>query len=255
MTEQVADGRANEQRVALVTGGARRVGAAIVRRLHAAGWRIMLHYRASSADAAALADELNQLRAASVATVQLDLLDTPRLPELVQATLATFGRLDALINNASSFYATPVGSFSEAAWDDLLGSNLKAPLFLAQAAAAALADTHGCIVSMVDIHTERPYPHFMLYTAAKAGLVAMTRGLARELAPAVRVNAVAPGSNLWPEHGKAFDAVEQQRIVDTIPLQRIGAPEDLAQAIEFLLNAPYLTGVVLPVDGGRSVVL
>ncbi|KAF0814012.1 3-oxoacyl-[acyl-carrier-protein] reductase FabG [Andreprevotia sp. IGB-42] len=248
------DGRA-EERVALITGGAKRVGAAIVRRLHAVGWRVVLHYRASSAEADALADALNATRAGSVVTVQLDLLDTVRLPELVATATAHFGRLDALINNASSFFATPVGTFSEAAWDDLLGSNLKAPLFLAQAAAPVLARTRGSIVSIADIHTERPYPQYILYTVAKAGLVAMTRGLARELAPDVRVNAVAPGSNLWPEHGKAFDAAEQQRIVDTIPLQRIGEPADLAQAIEFLLNAPYLTGVVMPVDGGRSVVL
>lgn len=252
MAEQ-AEGSA--ARVALITGGARRVGAGIARRLHVAGWRIVLHYRASNAEADALAAELNAQRADSVITVQLDLLDTARLPELVAAAITHFGRLDALINNASTFYATPIGQFSESAWDELLGSNLKAPLFLAQAAAPELAKTRGCIVSIADIHTERPYPQYMLYTVAKAGLVAMTRGLARELAPDVRVNAVAPGSNIWPEHGKAFDAAEQQRILDTIPLQRIGAPDDLAQAIEFLLNAPYLTGVVLPVDGGRSVVL
>ncbi|UXY16213.1 pteridine reductase [Chitiniphilus purpureus] len=242
-------------KVALVTGGAKRVGAGVVRFLHARGWRVLIHYRGSAAAAAALAAELNALRPASAATVQLDLLQTARLPELVAAALECFGRLDAVINNASSFFATPVGAFTEAAWDELVGSNLKAPLFLAQAAAPALAHTGGAIVSIADIHVERPSPGFALYTAAKAGLVAMTRGLARELAPAVRVNAVAPGANLWPENEAVFDDAERARIEASIPLGRVGGPQDLAQAIHFLLEAPYLTGVVLPVDGGRSVVL
>ena len=243
------------EKVALVTGGARRVGAGIVRYLHERGWRVALHYRSSVADAQALADELNATRPESVALFQADLLDTASLPPLITEVLRRFGRLDALINNASSFFPTPVGEFTENAWHDLLGSNLKAPIFLAQAAVVALRETHGAIISIADIHADRPYPEHTLYTVAKAGLVAMTRSLARELAPQVRVNAVAPGSNLWPDHDSVFDATERARIEATIPLGRTGTPQDLAQAIHFLLEAPYVTGVILPVDGGRSVVL
>ena len=242
-------------KVALITGGARRVGAGTVRELHAHGWNILLHYRSSADDAEALAAELNTVRPASVALFQLDLTETARLPELVQAVLKRFGRLDALINNASSFYATPVGQITETAWDDLIGSNLKAPLFLAQAAAAELAKTGGCIVNIADIHVERPLAGFPVYTIAKAGVAALTRSLARELAPQVRVNAIAPGVNLWPENDTDFDAAERARILATIPLGRNGEPQDIAQAIRFLLEAPYLTGVILPVDGGRNVFL
>lgn len=242
-------------KVALITGGARRVGAGTVRELHAHGWNILLHYRNSAADAEALAAELNAVRPASAALFQLDLTETARLPELVQAALKRFGRLDALINNASSFYSTPVGQITEIAWDDLIGSNLKAPLFLAQAAAAELAKTGGCIVNIADIHVERPLAGFPVYTIAKAGVAALTRSLARELAPQVRVNAIAPGVNLWPENETDFDAAERARILATIPLGRNGEPQDIAQAIRFLLEAPYLTGVILPVDGGRSVFL
>lgn len=242
-------------KVALITGGARRVGAGTVRELHAHGWNILLHYRSSAADAEALAAELNAVRPASVALFSLDLTETARLPELVQAALKRFGRLDALINNASSFYATPVGQITETAWDDLIGSNLKAPLFLAQAAAAELAKTGGCIVNIADIHVERPLAGFPVYTIAKAGVAALTRSLARELAPQVRVNAIAPGVNLWPENETDFDAAERARILATIPLGRNGEPQDIAQAIRFLLEAPYLTGVILPVDGGRNVFL
>ncbi|AOY00576.1 pteridine reductase [Jeongeupia sp. USM3] len=245
----------SQDRVALVTGAAKRVGAGLVRYLHARGWRVVIHYRSNGDAARALAAGLNAVRPGSAVVAGLDLLDTGRLPELVDAALNAFGRLDALVNNASAFYPTPVGEFTEAAWDELVGSNLKAPLFLAQAAAKALAASGGSIVSIADIHADRPYPGLMLYTVAKAGLVAMTRGLARELAPAVRVNAVAPGANLWPDDGGVFDAAERERILATIPLGRTGTPDDLAQAIAFLLDAPYLTGVVLPVDGGRSVVL
>lgn len=244
-----------DNKVVLITGGAKRVGAGIARYLHARGWRVLLHYRASAEQAQALADELNAIRADSVALYQLDLLQTERLPELVNAALSHFGRLDALINNASSFFPTPVGEFTEAAWLDLLGSNLKAPLFLSQAATPALRETGGAIISIVDIHVERPFPLHTLYTVAKAGLVAMTKSLARELAPAVRVNAVAPGANIWPDEGGIFTQDKQEEILGSIPLGRIGQPSDLAQAIHFLLEAQYLTGVILPVDGGRSIVL
>ncbi len=240
------------EKVALVTGGARRVGAGIVRELHAHGWRILLHYRHSQQEADSLAAELNALRPTSVATCQLDLLQTAHLPTLVDAALVHFGRLDALINNASSFYPTPVGEIDETTWNDLIGSNLKAPLFLAQAAAPELTRTQGAIVSIADIHVERPMAGHPVYTIAKAGIVAMTKALARELAPAVRVNAVAPGVNLWPENEMWFDASARERIQATIPLGRTGAPQDIAHAIRFLLEAPYVTGAILPVDGGRS---
>jgi pteridine reductase len=242
-------------KVVLITGGARRVGAGIARYLHARGWQILLHYRASAQAAQALADELNAIRADSVSVYSLDLLLIERLPELVAAAVAQFGRLDAVVNNASSFFPTPVGEFTESAWLDLLGSNLKAPLFLAQAAAPELRKTRGAIVSIADIHVERPFPEHTLYTVAKAGLVAMTKSLARELAPEIRVNAVAPGANIWPDDGGIFTQKKQDEILGSIPMGRIGRPDDLAQAIHFLLEAPYLTGVILPVDGGRSVVL
>lgn len=243
------------EKVALVTGGARRVGAGTVRALHAQGWRVLLHYRSSGADARALADELNTVRPDSVCLHALDLLQAERLPALVDAAITRFGRLDALINNASSFYPTPVGQISEAVWDDLIGSNLKAPLFLAQAAAPELAKHQGAIVNIADIHVERPLAGFPVYTIAKAGVAAMTRVLARELAPAVRVNAIAPGVNLWPENDTDFDAAERERILSTIPLARTGQPQDIAQAILYLLEASYVTGVILPVDGGRNVFL
>lgn len=239
-------------KTALITGGARRVGAGIVRELHANGWNIVLHYRSSAREAGVLANELEEARPGSVALCRLDLTRTARVSELVESAVVHFGRLDALINNASSFLAEPVGAITEAAWDDLIGSNLKAPLFLAQAAAAELAKVGGAIVNIADIHAERPMAGFPVYTIAKAGVAALTRSLARELAPRVRVNAVAPGVNLWPESATEFDDAERARILATIPLGRNGTPADIAQAVRFLLEAPYLTGVVLPVDGGRS---
>ncbi|MBV1775456.1 pteridine reductase [Burkholderiaceae bacterium DAT-1] len=242
-----------QSKVALVTGGAKRVGACVVRTLHAAGWNVMLHYRSAQTEARALAAELNLLRPNSVATTQADLLNIAGLPVLVQQTIQTFGRLDALVNNASSFFPTQVGDIDEAAWTDLIGSNLKAPLFLAQAAAPELRKTQGAIVSIADIHAERPMKGHVVYSIAKAGLVAMTRSLARELAPEVRVNAVAPGANVWPDGESVFDEVSRQRIISTIPLRRIGEPDDLARTIRFLIeDAPYITGQIIAVDGGRS---
>jgi pteridine reductase len=245
-----------EGKVALVTGGAKRVGAQIVRRLHQGGWRIMLHYRSSANEARALAAELNLLRANSVALAQADLLNIASLPVLVQQTVTQFGRLDALINNASSFFPTKVGEITEDAWVDLVGSNVKAPLFLAQAAAAELRKSQGCIVSIADIHVDRPMRDHVVYTIGKAGLVAMTRALARDLAPEIRVNAVAPGANVWPDADSVFDELQRQRIVNSIPLTRVGEPDDLARTILFLVeDAPYITGQVINVDGGRSVYL
>ena len=239
-----------------MTGGARRVGAAICRRLHAAGANVMIHYRASAAAARALVKVLNAARAGSAACVKGDLLDgdTPRA--VVAACLAEFGRLDVLVNNASSFYATPVGKMNERAWDDLIGTNLKAPLFIAQAAAAELKKRRGSIVNIVDIHAELPLQDYVIYTTAKGGLAALTRSLARELAPAVRVNGVSPGPIVWPDTDIWKSAKTRKHIVDRTLLKRVGEPDDIARAVEFLVaGAPYITGQIIAVDGGRSIAL
>ena len=242
-------------KVVLITGGAKRVGAAICRRLHAAGANLMLHYRASAGEARLLQAELNHTRASSVALIQADLLDIAKLPSLVEQTLATFGRLDALINNASSFFATPIGEITPALWDDLIGTNLRAPTFLSQAAAVPLKRAQGAIVNITDIHAERPLKGYVVYSLAKAGLTGLTRSLARELAPEVRVNAIAPGPILWPDDDQ-FDELSRQRIVSNTPLKREGSPDDIARAVSFLLmDAPYVTGSTIAVDGGRQIAL
>jgi pteridine reductase len=242
-------------KVVLITGGAKRVGAAICRRLHGAGANLMLHYRASAGEARLLQAELNHTRASSVALIQADLLDIAKLPSLVEQTLSTFGRLDALINNASSFFATPIGEITPALWDDLIGTNLRAPTFLSQAAAAPLKRTQGAIVNITDIHAERPLKGYVVYSLAKAGLTGLTRSLARELAPEVRVNAIAPGPILWPDDDQ-FDELSRQRIVSNTPLKREGSPDDIARAVSFLLmDAPYVTGSTIAVDGGRQIAL
>ena len=242
-------------KVVLITGGGKRVGAAICRRLHAAGASLMLHYRKSAGEARLLSAELNHVRANSVALIQADLLETAKLPSLVEQTLQTFGRLDGLVNNASSFFATPLGEITIADFDDLVGTNLKAPLFLAQAAAPALRRAQGAIVNIADIHAERPLKNYVVYSVAKAALVGLTRSLARELAPEVRVNAVAPGPVLWPEDD-SFDELSRQRIISHTPLKREGTPDDIARAVRFLLeDAPYVTGETINVDGGRHVAI
>jgi pteridine reductase len=238
----------------LVTGGAKRVGAAICRRLHAAGARIAIHYRSSEQEALDLQKELNKLRPDSAAIFRADLLELNSLPQLVQMIIKTFGRLDALVNNASSFYATPLAEIDEQQWHDLFGTNLKAPLFLAQAAAPELRRSHGCIVNIVDIHAERPMHGHLLYSTAKAGLVALTKGLAQEMAPQVRVNAVAPGVIVWPENEAWMNEEQRRKIVAHTLLKREGEPDDIARTVQFLVNdAPYITGQVIAVDGGRSV--
>ena len=243
--------------VALITGGARRIGAAIARVLHDAGIDIALHYRASADAAYALADELNRLRPGSATALAAALGDPSAAEQLVAATGEHFGRLDILVNNASTFFATPIGSIDVAAWDDLTGSNLRGPLFLAQAAVQRLATADfpggGCVVNITDIHAERPLKGYPVYCAAKAGLLGLTRSLAVELAPGVRVNAVAPGAIAWPEQGDDFSEAERATIVDHTLLKRIGSPHDIALAVRFLvLEAPYVTGQVINVDGGRT---
>ncbi len=240
---------------ALVTGAARRVGAAIVRRLHAAGANVVVHCHRSRSEAGALASELNAIRAASAAVVVADLLDTAALPDLVRQSLAAFGRLDLLVNNASSFYATPLADVDETQWQDLIGSNLKAPLFLVRAAAPSLREQGGAIVNIIDIHSERPMRDHVIYNAAKGGLAALTRALALDLGPRVRVNGVSPGAIVWPEAGAWENTVEREAIIRRTILGRTGEPEDIAGAVLYLAGAPYVTGQILAVDGGRSIVL
>lgn len=247
MSQSVSD------KVVLVTGGAKRVGAAIARELHRTGARLMLHYNSGQAEAQALQAELNALRAESTATVQADLNRVADLPALIETVIARFGRLDGLVNNASTFYPTPMGEIAEGHWDDLMGVNVRGPLFLSQAAAPYLKRTGGCIVNITDIHAERPLRHYSVYSAAKAALLGVTRALALELGPHVRVNAVAPGPVLWPEND-AFDESTRERIVSHTLLKRAGEPEDVARAVSFLIaDAPYVTGQVIAVDGGRSI--
>jgi pteridine reductase len=241
-------------RVVLVTGAARRVGSTIARHLHAQGAAVALHCRSARAEAEALAAMLNAARAGSATVVQADLLDTAALPALVAAVLAHWGRLDGLVNNASSFFPTPVGAIDEAAWHDLVGSNFKAPLFLAQAAADALRAGNGAIVNITDVHAERPLKGYPLYSAAKGALLTLTRALAVELAPAVRVNAVAPGPILWPDDEQFGDAARADIVRHTL-LKREGSPEDIAAAVAYLLTATYVTGQVINVDGGRTAYL
>jgi pteridine reductase len=238
----------------LVTGGAKRVGAAICRGLHAAGATVAVHYRHAESDAIVLQNELNALRPNTAAVFQADLLDLNALPVLVQAVIAKFGRLDALVNNASSFYPTSLAEVNQENWHDLMGSNLKAPLFLAQAVAAELKNRQGCIVNIADIHAERPLHGHLLYSVAKAGLVALTRGLAIEMSPQVRVNAVSPGPILWPENEAWADEAQREKIVKHTLLRRSGEPNDIAKTVVFLIqDAPYITGQVISVDGGRSI--
>jgi pteridine reductase len=236
----------------LVTGAAKRVGASLARAFHEAGANIVLHYRSSADEAARLAGELEGARPGSIATVQSDLLDVSRFAPLIEATTHAFGQLDVLVNNASSFYPTPVGEITEAHWDDLVGSNLKAPLFLAQAAASALRLSKGLVLNIADIHGMRPLRRYPVYSIAKAGLIMLTKALARELAPHVRVNAIAPGPVMWPEDGADKDL--QAKILERTLLRRLGSPDDVARAAMFFAaDAPYVTGQIVAVDGGRSV--
>lgn len=236
----------------LVTGAARRVGAVIAAGFHAAGARVAVHYRSSKAEAEALVARLNAARADSARAFPADLSDPATCDPLVAAVVRAFGRLDILVNNASTFYATPVGTITPDQFDDLVGSNLRAPLFLAQAAARELARREGLILNIADIHGLRPLGNHAVYSAAKAGLVMLTRSLARELGPVIRVNAIAPGPVMWPERG--VDAALRDRIVARTALKRAGTPEDVARAaIFFATAAPFITGEVLAVDGGRLV--
>jgi len=235
----------------LITGAAARIGAEIARTLHSSGMNIVIHYRSSAAKAEALSASLNEIRENSAQLLQADLLNTQSLDPLVEKAAAIWGGLDVLINNASSFYPTPVGTITEQHWDDLMGSNLKAPIFLSQAATPYLKQSQGCIINIVDIHGFRPMKEHPVYCAAKAGLAMVTQSLARELGPDVRVNGVAPGAIMWPS--SELDPEVQASILERTSLKRQGSPEDIANTVKFLvMDAGYITGQVIPVDGGRS---
>ncbi len=244
-----------EGKVALITGGAHRIGAAIARTLHAQGMKLVIHYHTSEKAARTLQEELHRARPETVMLVRGDLNNGERLAKnLVFETIESFDRLDVLINNASRFYPTPVGESTEAQWDDILGTNLKAPYFLSQAAAAPLKKTNGCIVNIADVYGDRPLIGYPIYSIAKAGVIMLTKSLARELGPEVRVNAIAPGVILWPESN--LDEMSKQRIISRTPLKRSGDPEDIARTARFLIcDAGFITGQVMVVDGGRWVVL
>ena len=238
--------------VALITGSARRIGAEIVRTLHANGMRVIIHYRNSAQEAHALADSLNSSRPDSAAIIQADLDKPDQVRQLAHDALACFGRMDLLVNNASSFYPTPIDQADDADWDKLIHSNLRAPFILSQQLTPALRQQHGCIINIVDVYAEKPLQTHTLYCMAKAGLAMMTKSLARELGPEIRVNGVSPGPILWPEAGQ----MNQQAIQDATALKRSGEPDDIANTVYWLATAaPFITGQILAVDGGRSLAL
>lgn len=244
--------RTLEGKRALITGAARRIGAAITERLHEAGADVAIHYRNSAAEAKELRRKLNDARPDSAEIFAADLNDTGAVSRLIGAVVDWAGRLDILVNNASSFYATPVGSINDAQWDDLIGSNLKAPLFLSQAAWPHLKSAHGTIVNLLDIHSRRPLKNHPVYASAKAGLAGLTRSLAKDLAPEVRVNGIAPGAILWPEEGMTHEI--KNNILKRVPLRRPGDPRDIADCVIYLVrDAMYVTGQIIAVDGGRSI--
>lgn len=242
----------DEAPVALVSGAAQRIGACTVQTLHAAGYRVLLHYRQSSGPAEALAAQLNALREDSCRLLRYDLLSAD-LSALAERVAAQWGRLDLLVNNASSFYPTTLAETTAQQWDDLMGSNLRAPYFLLQALAPMLLQQRGAVVNIADVYAERPLPGYGVYSMAKAGLVMLTKAMAVELAPDIRVNAVAPGAILWPDEANdGFAEEERAAVAQRLPLARKGEPEDIASAVLYLAQAPYITGQILPVDGGRN---
>ena len=238
------------QRVALVTGAAQRIGAEICRHLHAAGFNIIIHYRSSSQAAEQLAANLNGQRSDSAHCIQADLTNRDAVQALAAAAEKHWGHIDALINNASTFYPTPLNQSTQDDWDALFDSNVRGPFFLTQSLTATLSQRRGCIVNLVDIHSERPMTEHTIYSMAKASVAMMTKTLAKEMAPTVRVNGVSPGAILWPE--QALDPDNQSSILNKVPMQTIGDVSDIANTVAFLVNdAPYITGQIIAVDGGR----
>ena len=240
----------NSAPVALITGAAKRIGAQIAKKLHAEGYNVIIHYSHSMHEAHALVDQLNMTRPNSATSLSADLCNLSMIDSLAEQALASWGHVDVLVNNASSFYPTPIGGITDSDWSSLVGSNVKGPLFLTQALAPALKARSGSIVNMVDMHIDRPLPSHSVYLIAKNGLASLTRSLATELAPNIRVNGIGPGAILWPE--RDMDEEEKQKLIDTIPLGTLGSPEDIADTVWFFINVPYITGQILYVDGGRS---
>ena len=236
--------------VALITGAAKRIGAAMATRLHSEGFRVIIHYGHSKDDAHTLAQKLNDIRPKSATCLQANLCDSEDVEALSENAVKVWGQLDVLVNNASSFYPTPIGSISEEDWLSLVGSNVKGPLFLSQALAPALRKAKGCIVNMVDMHIDRPLPKHSVYLLAKSGLASLTQSLAIDLAPDIRVNGIGPGAILWPEREMEDD--EKDKLLSSIPLGELGKPEDIAKTLSFLISASYVTGQIIFVDGGRS---
>lgn len=236
--------------VALITGAAKRIGAAMATRLHSEGFRVIIHYGHSKDDAHTLAQKLNDIRPESATCLQANLCDSEDVKALSENAVNVWGQLDVLVNNASSFYPTPIGSISEEDWLSLVGSNVKGPLFLSQALAPALRKAKGCIVNMVDMHIDRPLPKHSVYLLAKSGLASLTQSLAIDLAPDIRVNGIGPGAILWPEREMEDD--EKDKLLSSIPLGELGKPEDIAETLSFLISASYVTGQIIFVDGGRS---
>ncbi len=242
----------DSEKVVLVTGGSRRIGRCTAQFLHQRGMRVIIHYNASASDAQHLQSELCEIRPDSATLLQGDLQDIAGVKILIRQCVHELGRLDGLVNNASKFFPTPIASANETHWDDLINTNLKAPYFLAQAAAPYLKKHNGAIVNITDIYADRPLQNHAIYSASKAGLVSLTKSLARELGPEIRVNAVAPGAILWPENDN--DEISHQRMISRTPLKRAGEPMDIAKTIYFLLSSSdYITGQVINVDGGRTV--
>ncbi|MBX2848997.1 MAG: pteridine reductase [Acidiferrobacterales bacterium] len=238
----------------LITGGAKRIGNQIAHLLHASGFNIMVHFRSSANAASILVNELNEQRDNSAASVQGDLIDVECIPSIIDQTIETFGRLDVLINNASTFYPTPIELIEIDFWNDLVGSNLRAPAFMVKSATKHLRETNGCIINIVDIYARKPLSNHPLYCSAKAGLEMLTKSLARDLAPEIRVNGVSPGAILWPEQGNS--EVSQDDLLERVPLKRMGEPNDIAKTVRFLIeDGTYITGQIIAVDGGRSVVI
>ena len=242
---------AEQAPVVLITGAARRIGAAIATRLHGRGYRVIIHYQNSAADAEKLCEKLNTIRVDSAHSLQASLLDIDSIAQMAEASIAHWGQLNALVNNASSFYPTPIATATNTQWDDLIGSNLKGPFFLCQALADELKKRGGSIVNIADIHAHQPLENHSIYCIAKAGNKMLTKTLAKDLAPNVRVNGIAPGVILWPENDTQKDD-DQALLIKTIPLQRMGNSEDIARLAEFFITgASYITGQTIAVDGGK----
>lgn len=244
----------NNNPVALITGAARRIGASIARNLHFQNYNVIIHYHHSSSEAIALAKELNALRPNSAICIHSDLLNTALLNDFIHEAAQVWQRLDALVNNASTFYPTQIGETTEVQWGDLMGSNLKAPFFLIQAAVPYLKQNKGNVVNIIDIHSNKPMLDHCVYSIAKAGLAMLTKSLALELAPDIRVNGVSPGVNIWPEGQNQIEPEQQAKMIAKIPLKRVGIPQDIAEAVGFLLANKYLTGQIIAVDGGKSLI-